>query len=303
MVYKAVVQLVQEELDKEKLKSHTYVNVEIPSTAPQSQSGHGDYENCEFVKSVSRWKQSDLQNGSVPKASMPLPAPCTKEAKTNTKPQPRPANRLPMPSSKSEGAAVIKSNAPTKNNYVNLEFTPEVTENKPVSPVKEVDVPKLAQPLSPPRGNTPSLNLNVVKGDRHSPVGGTVGVKPKSPPTHVDYEVLPKKTSGSTVSRLGNEMAPQRNKGLSADYEFPAMSAAGVDKKQSKQHVPEGMFTDKFVQVAFCWCRVLICYMAKWFIMMKRSILIGSLSGPNFAIQTAKMDWSQIKFQIRFTKY
>ncbi|KAJ7360009.1 hypothetical protein OS493_019096 [Desmophyllum pertusum] len=39
-------------------------------------------------------------------------------------------------------------------------------------------------------------------------------------------------------------MAPQRNKGLSADYEFPAMSAAGVDKKQSKQHVPEGVLID-----------------------------------------------------------
>ena len=30
--------------------------------------------------------------------------------------------------------------------------------------------------------------------------------------------------------------------------------------------------------------------------MMKRSILIGSLSGPKFAIRTAKMDRAQIDF-------
>ena len=35
--------------------------------------------------------------------------------------------------------------------------------------------------------------------------------------------------------------------------------------------------------------------MANWS-MMKRSILIGSLSGPNFALPTAKMDRSRINF-------
>ena len=38
-----------------------------------------------------------------------------------------------------------------------------------------------------------------------------------------------------------------------------------------------------------------IYYISNWS-MMKRSILIGSLSGPNFVLQTAKMDRSQINF-------
>lgn len=226
------MQLVQEELEKEKLKSHTYVNVEIPA-ASKSPNGRGDYENCEFMNSVSRWKQNDLQNGSVPKAVAPLPAPTPKETKTNSKPQPQPqpANRLPMPTPKSDGAAVVKSNAPTTSDYVNLEFPREVTNNVPVSPVKVTNGAPSAQPRSPTRSNMPSLNLNEVKAGSKGPAA----VRQKSPTTP-DYEVMPKRTPGSGAASSGNDKPPQKNKVVSADYEFPAVVAP---QKQSKE-VPEG---------------------------------------------------------------
>lgn len=232
LVYKAVVQLVQEELEKEKLKSHTYVNVEIP-TASKSPTEVGNYENCEFLSSVSRWKQSDLQNGSVPKAPLPAPvlAPAPKETETNSKPQP--ANRQPMPTPKSDGAAVVKSNSPTKGDYVNLEFPGKVTKNIPASPVKDTDGATSAQRRSPTGSNVLSLNLNEVKGGSKGPA---VAVRQKSPTTP-DYEVLPKRSSGPGTATPGNQKPPQKNKVVSADYEFPAMVAP---QKQSKE-VPEGM--------------------------------------------------------------
>ena len=233
MVYKAVVQLVHEELDKERLKSHTYVNVEIPA-ASKSPTGHGNYENCEFFNSVSRWKQHDLQNGSVPKALAPLPAPVPKETKTNPKPQPQPANRKPVSRSKPDGAAAVKPNAPTKSvDYVNLEFSQGACKNIPASAVKDAlpDGTNSAQHKSPTRANVPSLNFNEVKGDSK----GSAAVRQKSP-TPPDYEVLPKKSSMSAAASSGNEKRPQKNKVVSADYEFPAMCAP---QKQSKE-VPEG---------------------------------------------------------------
>ncbi|KAL9960413.1 hypothetical protein ACROYT_G033865 [Oculina patagonica] len=239
LVYKAVVQLVQEELEKEKLKSHTYVNVEIPA-ASQSPNGRGDYENCEFMDSINRWKQNDLQsNGSVPKAVAPLPAPTSvpKETKTNSKPQPKPqpANRLPMSTPKSDGAAVVKSNAPTTSDYVNLEFPREVTNNVPLSPVKVTNDAPSAQPRSPTRSNMPSLNLNEVKAGSKGPAA----VRQKSPTTP-DYEVMPKRTPGSGAASPGNDKPPQKNKKISTEYEFPAMVAP---QKQSKE-VPEGLLID-----------------------------------------------------------
>ena len=231
MVYKAVVQLVQEELDKERMKSHTYVNVEIPAS-PQSPPGQGEYENCDFLNSVSRWRQNDLQNGSVPKASAPLPSP--KEAKSNSKPPP--ANK-PKLLSKPDGAAVAKATAQTKGNYVNLEFPSEVIKNKPGSPVQESVAPFSAQPSPAHRTNVPRLNLNAAQGGSKSPVE----VKQKSP-TNPDYEIVPKKTSPSPVSSPGSEMPPQKKKVSSSDYEFPAISRNHDDKKQSA-HVPEGVFS------------------------------------------------------------
>lgn len=233
MVYKAVVQLVQEELDKERLKSHTYVNVEIPA-ASNSPTGHGNYENCEFLNSVSRWKQNDLQNGSVRKALAPLPAPVPKETKTNSKVQPQPANRKPVPRSKPDEAAPLKPNVPTKSvDYVNLEFTQEASKNIPASAVKDAlpDGTNSTQPKSPTKANVPSLNFNEVKGDTK----GSGAVRQKSP-TAPDYEVLPKRTSVSAAASSGNEKPPQKNKVVSADYEFPSMCAP---QKQSKE-VPEG---------------------------------------------------------------
>ena len=70
MIYKAVLELVQTELVKEKFKEHTYVNVEIGTDKP----GNGDdYENCDFIGSVNRWKQEDDKA-----VSNKIPVPTTK---------------------------------------------------------------------------------------------------------------------------------------------------------------------------------------------------------------------------------
>ena len=70
MIYKAVLELVQTELVKEKFKEHTYVNVETGTDKP----GNGDdYENCDFIASVNRWKQEDDKA-----VSNKVPVPTTK---------------------------------------------------------------------------------------------------------------------------------------------------------------------------------------------------------------------------------
>ena len=219
LVYKAVMQLVQEELDKEKIKSHTYVNVEMPA-ASQSSSEREDYENCEFAQSVRRWKQSDLQNGSVPREPAPLPA----QKQTKTKSKPQLPNKPPLPRSQPDGAAVVQPNAPMHHDYVNLEYNREVT-----------DGAIAAQPLQPAKSNASKSNLSEMKGGSQNPVA----VQQKSPATP-DYEVLPsKKASVTAVSSSRNAKAPQGNKVVSADYEFPLMCAPRVKKEQAK-HVPEG---------------------------------------------------------------
>ena len=209
------------------MKSHTYVNVEIP-TASQSPTGREDYENCEFAQSVSRWKQSDLQNGSVPRAPAPLPA--QKQAKTKSKPQPpnKPSLTRPQP----DGAAVVQPNAPIHHNYVNLEYSPDVTKSKNASPVRDADGAVSVQLSQPAKSNASNLN-EVKRGNQNS------AAMPQKSPTTPDYEVVPRKLSTPAVSSSRNIKAPQGNKVVTADYEFPSMCAPRVNKEQAK-HVPEG---------------------------------------------------------------
>ena len=223
------MQIVQEELEREKLKSHTYVNVEI-SAASQSSTEREDYENCDFALSVSRWKQSDLQNGSVPRAPAPLPA----QKPTKPKSKPQLANKPTLPRSQPHGAAVVQPNAPIHHDYVNVEYNHEVTKNKPASPVRDTDGAILAQPLQQAKSNASYLNSNEVKGGNQN----SVAMQQKSP-IIPDYEVLPRKLSTPAASSSRNAKASQGNKPVSADYEFPSICAPHVNKEQVK-HVPEG---------------------------------------------------------------
>lgn len=232
LVYKAVTQLVQEELEKEKIKSHTYVNVEIPAGSQSSTEGE-DYENCAFAESVSRWKKHDLQNGSVPRKPAPLPS-ARKQIQTKQKPElaNKPTlSRSPPDGAPPDGAAVAQSNAPIHNDYVNLEYKPAVAKNKPVSPVRDADGAIVVQPLQPAKSNASNLKLNEMKGGSQNPVAVQ-----KKCPTSMDYEVVPKKVSVPAVS---SSKAPQGNKAVSSEYEFPSMCAPRVNKEQAK-HVPEG---------------------------------------------------------------
>ena len=222
-------QLVQEEQEKEKMESHTYVNVEIPA-ASQTPTGREEYENSEFALSVSRWKQSDLQNGSVPRAPAPLPA----QKPTKPKSKPQLASKPTLPRSQPDGAAVVQPNAPIHHDYVNLEYNHEGTKNKPASPVRDADSAILAQPLQPAKSSVSYVNSNEVKGGNQS----SVAVQQKSLTTP-DYEVVPKKLPAPAASSSRNAKAPQGNKVVSTDYEFPSVSAPRVNKEQAKQ-VPEG---------------------------------------------------------------
>lgn len=201
--------------------------MEVPAGS-QSSTEREDYENCAFAESVSRWKKHDLQNGSVPRKPAPLPS-ARKQIQKKQKPEL--ANKPSLPRSPPDGAAVAQSNAPIHNDYVNLEYKPAVAKNKPVSPVRDADVAIVAQPLQPAKSTASNLKLNEMKGGSQNPVA----VQKKSP-TNMDYEVVPKKVSVPAVS---SSKAPQGNKAVSSEYEFPSMCAPRVNKEQAK-HVPEG---------------------------------------------------------------
>lgn len=203
--------------------------MEIPD-ASQSPTGREDYENCEFALSVSRWKQGDLQNGSVPRAPAPLPA----QKPTKPKPKPQLANKPPLPRSQPDGAAVVQPSAPIHHDYVNIEYNHDATKSKPASPVRDADVAILAQPLQPAKSNASYVNSNEGKGGNQN----AVAVQQKSPTTS-DYEVVAKKLPMPAASSSRNAKAPQGNKPVSAEYEFPSMCAPRVNKEQAK-HVPEG---------------------------------------------------------------
>lgn len=212
------------------MKSHTYVNVELP-TSPQSPPGNEDYENCEFLNSVSRWRQSDVENGSSPKPLAPLPSP--KETKSNSKPQLASKPNL----LKLDRAAAAKSSAHANGDYVNIEFPSKVIKTTPVSPARETSAP-FAAPLSPAhRANIPGSNSSRARTGNGSPLE----MKQKSP-TNSDYEVVPKGMTPSPVSSPGYEKPPPMKKVISSDYEFPVVSAKREDKKPTV-HVPEGMLS------------------------------------------------------------
>lgn len=219
--------------------------MEIPA-ASQSPTAREEYENCEFALSVSRWKQSDLQNGSVPKAPAPLPA----QKPTKPKSKPQLANKPILPRSQPDGAAVVQPNAPI-HNYVNLEYNYEGTKNKPAPPVRDADSAILAQPLQPAKSSVSSVNSNQVKGGNQS----SVAVQQKSLTTP-DYEVVPKKLPVPAASSSRNPKASQGNKAVSTDYEFPSITAPHVNKEQAKR-VPEGkvalsLLTRLLSSVSFC---------------------------------------------------
>ena len=250
LVYKAVVQLVEEELEKDKFKFHTYVNVQLPRS-PQSPTGH--YENCDFIKSVDRWKQSDMQNGSVPRRPLSLPLVEPEETKTDPKPlaskrgaiappspegmiakpvpaerksDPKPfsSNRAPLPTPSPEGM-VVSSERKGSKDYVNLEFAKSIEAVKKLSPTE-------SKPAISTKPTVPYKDA--VKRGAQSPTGGQV----KSP-IFPDYEVLPGPSPSPPMLNTANNTAVQRNKGSVSDYEFPSSAAQGGKKQIT--HVPEGM--------------------------------------------------------------
>lgn len=220
LVYKAVVYLVQEELEKDQMKGHTYVNVPIspPPLSPQEDS---TYENCEFLRSVARWKQSDRDNGS-PRRSLPTDP---KENKSDLKP------------AATNKARESSSVAPERtNDYVNLEFPSRNEANSSLSPHAPAAKPMVSVKPSflPGDSNKAAVNSNAMKGGVTSPLSGR-----QQAPTVSDYEILPS-NAGLKPGNAG--IATHKNKGSAGDYEIPAQSAS-LDKKEAK-HVPEGLLID-----------------------------------------------------------
>ena len=200
------------------MKGHTYVNVPIspPPLSPQEDS---NYENCEFLRSVARWKQSDGENGSRRKS---LPT----EPKENQRDLKPPATNKARESS---------SVAPERtNDYVNLEFPSRNEANSSLSPHAPAAKPLVSVKPSFLQGdsNKAAVNSNAMKGGVASPLSGR-----QQAPTISDYEILPS-NAGTKSGNAG--IAIPKYKGSAGDYEILAQSASR-DKKEAKL-VPEGRF-------------------------------------------------------------
>lgn len=211
--------LVQEELQKDEMACHTYVNVPIspPPSSPQEDS---TYENCEFLRSAARWKQSDKENGSLLKSLPTEP----KEIKSDLN-QPA-TNKARKPSN----VAPERINA-----YVNVEFSSRNDANSNLSSHAPAAKPVVSPKPSFPQGdlNKAAVNSNAMKGGVVGPLSG----RQQAPPTVSDYEILPSNAGPKSGSAA---VAPQRNKGSAGDYEILPQSGSR-DKKEAK-HVPEGRF-------------------------------------------------------------
>ena len=211
-----MVYLVQEELEKDEMKGHTYVNVPM-SPLPLVPQEDSTYENCEFLRSVARWKQSERENGSRRKSLPTEP----KENKSDLKP---PATNK---------AREISNVAPERTNaYVNLEFPSRNEGNSSLPPHAPAAKPVVSGKPSFLQGdsNKAAVNSNAVKGGVASPLSGR-----QQAPTVSDYEILPS-NAGPKSGNAG--IATQKHKGSAGDYEIPAQSASR-EKKEAK-HVPEG---------------------------------------------------------------
>ncbi|KAM7437282.1 protein tyrosine phosphatase [Porites harrisoni] len=242
LVYKAVVQLVHEQIEEEKLTFHTYVNVELPKS-PKSQtlSGESNYENCEFIKSVNRWKQSDIQNGSVPRKKLPLPVeapagtkfdpkPSLSKKAPITPPSPDPSKRPPLPLPSPE-QMLTSPDIKGGKDYVNVEFLSS-NEQRRKSPM-EVTENKPAMSGKPTVPHKPMQNSDGGKVRGQSPTSGQ-----QKPPSISDYEVLPGPSSTASPPTVINT----RNKGTVSDYEIPPVASQGA--KNPTRHVPEGLLID-----------------------------------------------------------
>ena len=200
------------------MKDHTYVNVPIspPPLSPQEDS---NYENCEFLRSVARWKQSDRDNGSL-RSSLP------------TEPKENKSDFKPAATNKARESSNV---APERTNaYVNLEFPSRNEANSSLSPHAPAAKPMVSVKPSFLQGdsNKAAVNSNAMKGGVTSPLSSR-----QQAPTVSDYEILPS-NAGLKSGNAG--IATHKSKGSAGDYEIPAQSASR-DKKEAK-HVPEGRF-------------------------------------------------------------
>lgn len=203
-------------------------------TSPKSPPEQPNYENCEFIKSIVRWKQSDMQNGAVPRAPLSLPLPVPTERKSHSTP---PSGNTTSPTSP-EGMLAKSSASKTNKDYVNVDFGNKNDlgdtfaaggpENKAATSVK------LALPDRD--YNKQVVNSNAIKGGVQTPSTGQ-----QESPTYSNYEVLPRTASSpAAVNHAEKDASAQKNKGLLSDYEIPPL-ATHSDKKQTR-HVPEGRF-------------------------------------------------------------
>lgn len=221
LVYKAVVHLVEEELNKDEIKSHTYVNVPV-STPLRSPQGNSSYDNPEFFKGVVRWKESDKQNGSVPKA--PATATESKTDKSESK------QRTTNEGSGGNNLGVERTN--DINDYVNLQFPTRTGANNKFATVGQGTKPTVSAKPSFAKGDLDKrvLSANATKGG--------VRKEPNSP-TVSDYEIL----AVPARQKSGSDTAIQRKKDSVGDYEVPPLSGSSV-KKEEARHMAEGLLID-----------------------------------------------------------
>ena len=201
-------------------------------TSPTSPDEHSNYENCEFIKSVDRWKKSEMPNGSVHKAPLSLPLSEQDERKADSK---SPSGYKAANPSQSSKEMAVTSGAEKHNDYVNLEFgsNNDISSNVAVAAAPGNKPAISAKPALPQRDSNKQIFIsNPVKGGIQTSSTG----QPKSPVVS-DYEILHGPASGQAGLNLGKDTA--RDKGSASHYEIPPLVSPG-DKKPTR-NVPEGM--------------------------------------------------------------
>ena len=233
-----MLQLIEEQREKDQSSCHTYVNVEIarvlanqspshspsPSSSPSaspvpspSPSQQETYENFDFINSINRWKGGQCSPRPTPKQEKPRPNGIKKPEVLSQKPRVSERPKLDIPTQQSSqndiSIAPVRQKPTTAGanrganlatNYVNVSIG---------SSEKQRDYVDVSS--KPPTANIPPANIPQRPERKSSPSGG-----------NSEYEVLP------VNARTGRERKLSEGNILGgSNYAVPP---------PSKKEVPEG---------------------------------------------------------------
>ena len=224
-IYKAVIELVKEELQKEesrRFQDHTYVNVEIQPDAAE------DYANCDFIDSVKRW----TENGEKPVSLAGKVK--VEEKKPSDRKRPaiatKPCPTAPKPAS--SGGKLTRSTS-SEHAYVNVDFSAPESKAAQGSAAQQsgdyVNVPAGEKPKPPSREALPGLSKPQNGGpgpQRADQQGRPQGVKMRAPDPPVSAfpaphpQAKPKEVKSSGLSHPQG-LSERPSGAQNSDYVIP----------------------------------------------------------------------------------